>query len=156
MCLCGAVVILHFTQMDPLNPKPITGDLSSVLLQASLPIGGCNNTLRGLLVCHWPVFWWAAQALQFQQAAVRSVSLVAILVCAVWESAEGPVTTGSAAYFKSSLFKQKCGSFQGPFLFKQFFWEIFSKLYKDWAKVKPRWALLERLYFNFVFCVRCF
>lgn len=37
MCLCGAVVILHFAQMDPLNPKPITEDLSSVLLQGRPP-----------------------------------------------------------------------------------------------------------------------
>lgn len=147
MCLCGAVVILHFTQMDPLNPKPITGDLSSVLLQASLPIGGCNNTLRVLLVCHWPVFWWAAQALEFQPAAVRSVSLVAILVCVVWESAEGTVTPGSAAYFTSSLSKQPSGSIQSSFLWKQYIWEMFSQLYKDWAKLKPTWALLERPYF---------
>lgn len=28
MYICEAVVILHFTQLDPLNPKPITGDLS--------------------------------------------------------------------------------------------------------------------------------
>lgn len=56
MCLCGAVVILHVTQMDPLNPKPISEDLFSLLLQAGLPIGGCNNTFRGLLACHWTVF----------------------------------------------------------------------------------------------------
>lgn len=27
MYVCGAVVILHFTRLDPLNPKPITEDL---------------------------------------------------------------------------------------------------------------------------------
>lgn len=48
MCRCGAVVILHFVQMDPLNPKPITGDLSSGPLQAGFLIGGCNHTFGGL------------------------------------------------------------------------------------------------------------
>lgn len=31
MYVCGAVVILHFTQLDPLNPKPITEDLPNAL-----------------------------------------------------------------------------------------------------------------------------
>lgn len=57
MCLCGAVVILHFAQMDPLNPKPITEDLSGVPLQAGSLIGGCKHTFRGLAACHWPVAW---------------------------------------------------------------------------------------------------
>lgn len=57
MCLCGAVVILHFAQTDPLNPKPITEDLSSVPLQAGFLIGGCTNAVRGLPACHWPVVW---------------------------------------------------------------------------------------------------
>lgn len=33
MYVCGAVVILHFTQLDPLNPKPITEDLPNALPQ---------------------------------------------------------------------------------------------------------------------------
>lgn len=33
MYVCGAVVILHFAQLDPLNPKPITEDLPSTLPQ---------------------------------------------------------------------------------------------------------------------------
>lgn len=57
MCLCGAVVILRFAQMDPLNPKPITADLSSVPLQAAFLTGGCRNPFRGLAACHWPVVW---------------------------------------------------------------------------------------------------
>lgn len=47
MCLCGAVVISRFAQMDPLNPKPITADLSSVPPQAAFLIGGCSGTLGG-------------------------------------------------------------------------------------------------------------
>lgn len=33
MHVCEAAVILHFTQLDPLNPKPITGDLTDALPQ---------------------------------------------------------------------------------------------------------------------------
>lgn len=33
MYVCGALVILHFTQLDPLNPKPITEDLPNALPQ---------------------------------------------------------------------------------------------------------------------------
>lgn len=33
MYVCGAHVILHFTQLDPLNPKPITEDLPNALPQ---------------------------------------------------------------------------------------------------------------------------
>lgn len=33
MYVCGAAVILHFTQLDPLNPKPITEDLPNALPQ---------------------------------------------------------------------------------------------------------------------------
>lgn len=35
MCVYGAVVILHFTQLDPLNPKPISEDLPNALSQAA-------------------------------------------------------------------------------------------------------------------------
>ena len=34
MYVCGAVVILHFAQLDPLNPKPITEDLPDALLKS--------------------------------------------------------------------------------------------------------------------------
>lgn len=34
-CVYGAVVILHFTRLDPLNPKPISEDLPNALSQAA-------------------------------------------------------------------------------------------------------------------------
>lgn len=47
MCLCGPAVILRSAQTDPLNPKPITEDLSSVPPQAGALIGGGSGTLAG-------------------------------------------------------------------------------------------------------------
>lgn len=49
MCVCGAVVILQFAQMDPLNPKPITEDLPSGPLQPGVLIGGFLRPAIGCL-----------------------------------------------------------------------------------------------------------